>query len=427
MSKVAEDLLINLLCVFAVFFLVYLYHDRKPRTERQRLYVLILCSMLGIIACMFFSIPLNEQFRLDLRQIPLMLGGLYGGIVPAVLLAAVTMAYRVIQGGEGIYSTFIILALQVAGLYLILPYFRSMNTNKRILTTSCLALAASLNVIVVMWLMFQRSVPPWDIWLWYLIIPVLGTAGITYVIESMNRSSLLRTEIARAEKMSIVSHMAASISHEVRNPLTVVRGMLQLLQYDDFAADKRHMFLRTSITELDRAESIISDYLAFAKPMPDKLQYLNVVHELLHTVTMVQPLANMNTVQITTNMKTAAAVVQGDKQRVQQCFLNIMKNCIEAMPKGGLLKIHALQQDSDVQVLIQDTGIGMTKEQVARLGEPYFSTKDSGTGLGMMVVFSIIDAMHGKMKVESEPGKGTRFCITLPLAVAYPEAAATQQ
>ncbi len=223
-------------------------------------------------------------------------------------------------------------------------------------------------------------------------------------------------ELARkSEKLEIVSHLAASISHEVRNPLTAAKGFMQMF-YEDLTEDSKKQLWDIAIQELDRAAEIINDYLMFAKPAIEHKEMINIWHELKHAVTIVTPLANMNTVQIHLPLRNdEAGFVLGDRQKLQQCLINVLKNGIEAMPNGGELQVLLHHDHSDLQIDIHDSGKGMTQEQIDRLGEPYFTTKEKGTGLGMMVSFSIVKGMNGSINVTSEPQKGTCFSIKFPL------------
>jgi len=168
-------------------------------------------------------------------------------------------------------------------------------------------------------------------------------------------------------------------------------------------------------TSIDRAAGIIQDYLTFAKPSMEKVEILQIKDELKRALDVMQPLANMNNVKVQSVLMEG--LIKAERSRLQQCFVNLMKNAIEAMPNGGVLSVYSTVIDEKIVVIrIRDTGIGMDTNQLSRLGEPYFSTKDiKGTGLGMMVVYRIIESMNGFIEVESEVGKGTCFTITLPL------------
>ncbi|WP_052342765.1 sensor histidine kinase [Bacillus sp. EB01] len=171
-------------------------------------------------------------------------------------------------------------------------------------------------------------------------------------------------------------------------------------------------------TELERAERIITDYLTFAKPASDKLEVLDVSKEMLHILELIHPFANMNSVIINIDLRNEVKV-KGERHLFHQCILNIVKNAIEAMEEnGGTLTVMTQGKGENSEIYISDTGIGMNSEQIERLGEPYFSLKGkNGTGLGMMVVYSIINSMNGKVFIESKPGQGTTFVLHFPIPI----------
>jgi two-component system sporulation sensor kinase B len=216
-------------------------------------------------------------------------------------------------------------------------------------------------------------------------------------------------QLIKAEKLKAVEQMGAAISHEIRNPLTAASGFVQLLQDDYLSRQKRKEYLSIVKEELISAERVIQDYLTFAKPSLETFEELNVKGELRQIINILQPLANQNSVEILTDF-SVIGFIKGDQQKFRQCFVNVLKNGIEAMPNGGYLSITSEYTQNNVTIRVKDTGIGMTSEQLERLGEPFYSTKGkNGTGLGMMVVYSIVRAMDGNIWVESELGVGTTF------------------
>jgi two-component system sporulation sensor kinase B len=164
---------------------------------------------------------------------------------------------------------------------------------------------------------------------------------------------------------------------------------------------------------MDRAESIIRDYLTYAKPSPENVEILDTKKVIEEVVHMMEPFANMHGVNMITDVKET--ILSGNKGLFQQALVNIIKNGIEAMPKGGKLEIEDMSDISSSKIVIKDEGVGMTEVQKVRLGEPYFTTKEiKGTGLGMMVVYRIIETMGGKIKIDSELGKGTSVTLVFP-------------
>ncbi|WP_018751016.1 sensor histidine kinase [Paenibacillus sanguinis] len=233
------------------------------------------------------------------------------------------------------------------------------------------------------------------------------------VVAYSKQLELFNNELQRSEKMEIISELAASVAHEVRNPLQVTRGFLQLLVEKQQSSDK--VFLNMALEELDRASAIITDFLTFAKPEGGKVTELNILAEFVHIEGILIPLANLQggkiTVQIPNNL-----YVRGNSSKFKQAFINIIKNSIEALNGEGEIQIWSYEEDGNVVIHIKDDGEGMDEEVLARLGEPYFSNKTKGTGLGLMVTFRIIEVMNGEICFTSKKGTGTEAVIRFPTA-----------
>lgn len=237
---------------------------------------------------------------------------------------------------------------------------------------------------------------------------------VVYIMETLKEAIMMRSKLVKVEKMEVVSQLAASISHEVRNPLTVVKGFIQLLKTPSLSQDTKDRYIQIALDEINRAEAIINDYLTFAKPASNKVERLMVDAQLRKVIQMLVPMAHMSSIEIVEELQPAAIV--GNIQYFQQCFLNLIKNSIEAMPNGGTLTISSRVHGNHVIITIKDTGVGMTTEQVGRFGEPYFSTKEKGTGLGTMIAVKMIQTMQGALHIQSEVNKGTTLTITFPKA-----------
>ncbi|WP_059051204.1 sensor histidine kinase [Paenibacillus senegalimassiliensis] len=231
------------------------------------------------------------------------------------------------------------------------------------------------------------------------------------VVEYSKQLELFNNELQRSEKMEIISELAASVAHEVRNPLQVTRGFLQLLVEKQQSSDK--VFLNMALEELDRASAIITDFLTFAKPEGGKVTELNVLAEFVHIEGILIPLANLQggkiAVQIPNNL-----YVRGNSSKFKQAFINIIKNSIEALSGQGEIQIWSYEENGQVFIHIKDNGEGMDEQVLARLGEPYFSNKTKGTGLGLMVTFRIIEVMGGRISFTSKKGAGTEAIIRFP-------------
>lgn len=410
-----QDLLVNafflfLLCCFVPLLLTF----KNVTARKTKLFLIISCS-LAIIACISFPIRIDGVI-IDLRLVAQIYGSLYGGPVVAVILALVNISYRSLFGGIGVITTLIIAPLHLIILLYIRNWFMQLTSQKKSIAIAIIGLFSTISTVVIVSIVRGKMLPL-DLIIYFSLLQIFALVLVIYIVEVIRTQWLLQTKLYQSEKMETVSHLAASISHEVRNPLTSARGFMQLLHQSEVPRRKQKEFLELSISELDRAEAVIQDYLAFAKPTAKGSEViLEVKEEVERTVSILQPFANMHSIHILNELTPFN--FRGNQQYFKQCLVNICKNAIEAMEphsKGNLtLKTYINKNYGCIS--IKDTGVGMTQQQIARLGEPYYSTKGSnGTGLGTMFVFRTIEEMGGKIKVLSEKGSGTEFIIYLPL------------
>ncbi|WP_052487579.1 sensor histidine kinase [Gordoniibacillus kamchatkensis] len=258
----------------------------------------------------------------------------------------------------------------------------------------------------------------WGITLFVItLLIIMGRKLAEYYEQIVNYSrevELYNNRLQRSEKLEIVSELAASIAHEVRNPLQVTRGFLQLLLMK--VSDQEKEYMNLAISELDRAAGIITDFLTFAKPQLDQVEPMHVESLLKQIEGIIIPLARLNGGEIELQI-ARDLYIRGNSSKFKQAVINIIKNSIEAFRELGHIRIWAYEKEGRVRIHIRDNGEGMNAEEVARLGEPYFSTKTKGTGLGLMVTFRIIEVMEGDIKFVSEKGKGTEVIMSFPSAV----------
>lgn len=416
MSVMLKDLLVNFLFVLLPLFLVQMFYLLKymKRLEHLKDWIVMIFPVLSMVLCMSFPVQLYEGFVIDFRRIPFILGILYGGYRFGFFLTTLMLVIRFFVGGAGFYVALIMYPLLTILLSVLAKRYLQMTVKQRmLLNVVFLPLLEAIFFIMITKLL--NITVPVHIQLSLVAINMGAMLIIMTLWESIRKILNLLEALVKAEKLEVVSHLAASISHEVRNPLTVSRGFMQLLQ-ENIPANKRKDYLNIAIRELDRAVEIISDYLTYAKPEAKGSERIDVYEEIHHAVKVITPLANMNTVQIDLQRPNDENLfVLGERKLFEQCLMNILKNSIEAMPNGGKLQISLIYHHRTVRIDIHDTGQGMTQRQIQRLGEPYFTTKEKGTGLGMMVSFSIINRMNGKLSVRSEQGKGTCFSIELPV------------
>ncbi|WP_134703381.1 sensor histidine kinase [Ammoniphilus sp. YIM 78166] len=411
-----EPLLLNVLFLIVLLLFVPFLLENKfyaSGTTHKKKWIMTLAGGLAILSCISFPITMIEGYIFDLRLVALVIVGLYGGAPTILFLGVLTITYRFLLGGLGAYATIIVVPATCILLLLLTKRHLASSRKKKILIGSSLSTFAA--IFAVLNSVFLFGVPFNGQFLFmYVVITFVTTVFILYAFEWITETIMVNQRILKAEKLEIVSHLASSISHEVRNPLAVIKGFLQMMEQTDIPANKRKEFLKICLEEIDRATDIIRNYLTFAKPAPENFEVLNVQQELQRAISVITPLANMNSIEIETTIEPC--FIKGEAQFFQQCVLNLTKNCIEAMPDSGKLSIHTRVEQGQLCIVVSDTGKGMTTEQLSRIGEPYFTTKGrEGTGLGMMTAIRIIEMMNGKLTVTSEINEGTKFYIRLPL------------
>ncbi|KYD31536.1 sensor histidine kinase [Parageobacillus toebii] len=414
-SYINQHVLNNLFYILVSVFVFYFIYDHGEIFKKRTLYrnaLLAVCMGLPIILCMKFPIYIDEQCVHDFRQIPFLVGTLYGGgIVGFILLLILLAARSLIYGFE--YTTAVVYMTMFIIAALVSPTFKALKRSSKLSMSVWLTLF--LAVLTTFLAIIIAQFPVTDSYIvYFILLPPIGMLFVVYIMETLKEAIIMRSKLVKVEKMEVVSQLAASISHEIRNPLTVVKGFIQLLKTPSLSQDAKDRYIQIALDEINRAEAIINDYLTFAKPASNKVERLMVDAQLRKVVQMLAPMAHMNSIEIVEKLEPGAIV--GNIQYFQQCFLNLIKNSIEAMPNGGTLTISSRLHGDHVIITIKDTGVGMTTEQVNRFGEPYFSTKEKGTGLGTMVAVKMIQTMQGTLHIQSEVNKGTTLTITFPKA-----------
>jgi|GEM_PF-299324 len=236
------------------------------------------------------------------------------------------------------------------------------------------------------------------------------------MLRDVTEKKELEGQLRKSDTLNVVGELAAGIAHEIRNPMTALKGFIQLLQgsiKEDYS-----MYFNVITSELQRIESIITEFLVLAKPQAIQFRQNNITKIMKDTIDLLGAQATMHNVQITAKYSESLPLIYCEPNQLKQVFINILKNAIEVMPKGGIIdvKIERLCEEF-IRISIKDQGCGIPEDKIKKLGEPFYTTKERGTGLGLMVSFKIIEEHRGKIEVESEVGVGTTFYITLPIKI----------
>lgn len=406
-----QHVLDNLFYILVSILLFFVLSEHVERLKAYKKALITVCMSLPIILCMKFPIYIDEYCVHDLRQIPFFLGTLYGGWPVGAALFVILLTARTIFYGFNVitFTVYLVIFIVTA---LFSAKFIAFNRKNKLISGALFSVFVGILTTFIALAMsdFFRVTEAYVFY--FILIPPFIMFFAIYIIEVLTDAINIKSKLVKLEKMEVVSQLAASISHEVRNPLTVVKGFIDLLKDHNLSQEQREHYFQHVTRELQSAETIIGDYLAFAKPATEKIEAIWIDRELRSLIDMLKPLASMNTVII--SEKLVVAKTRGNPQHFKQCFINLIKNGIEALPGGGKLHVGISVTASNIQVEISDNGVGMTKEQMNRFGEPYYSSKEKGTGLGSMVAVRTIETMNGTLSIESEVSVGTTITVVLP-------------
>lgn len=240
------------------------------------------------------------------------------------------------------------------------------------------------------------------------VVEMIGTCSD--ITEAIKTEEVLR----KSEKLSVVGELAAGLAHEIRNPLTTIKGFLQLMQQQKVRINDE--YLSIILNEIDHLEMITNEFMAVAKPEVVRYQKENL-YDLIYKVNrFLRPQALLNNIDLHVDKEVETAYVYADQNQLKQVFINLYKNAIEAMAEGGeIVTTIRMYEDQMVSITIKDQGCGIPAHLIDRLGEPFYTLKEKGTGLGLMVTKKIIDSHDGFIDIYSKEHVGTTVTITLPL------------
>ena len=419
-TPMQNALLVVLFLIAPVLFLQLI--DDRPFFYKYKRILSFAAAAAIAAACMLFPIRISPAFSLDFSWIPLLLTHVYMGYALSVPLCAVAAVFRYALDGHALA------ALTFCTVFVVPPrWFERMPRGVRAKAAAAAAITLLHSSALAIGSGYADALPPL---LAAVAVQIAAAAGMAAIIElwTINDASRKRGYwqlSERLEKYNLVSQLAASVSHEVRNPLTVTKGVLQLMKSGGIGEKERAKFFDLALEELERAQTMITEYLTFAKQEPSVTldQLFDPADDLRHIVSVITPYALIHSVQLETSLESNLWTF-GNVGKYRQCIINLCKNAIEAMPQGGILRIELKRAPGKAESLlvIQDEGVGMDGTQLDRIGKPYETTKQDGTGLGLSVVFRTVADMGGRVRFASAPGEGTTVTVHLPLCEASPKA-----
>lgn len=249
------------------------------------------------------------------------------------------------------------------------------------------------------------------------IFPMLNEAGEAYrfIFVSQDITSAKEAEqlVLRSEKLSVLGELAAGIAHEIRNPLTSLKGFTSLLEEGETAADKK-AYITVLKSEIDRIEYTVNELMMLAKPKKTEVKPV-AIEELVRSVCLfLQPELSMKNIELSCDVKNPSAEVMCESNQIKQVVMNVLKNAIEAMKQGGRIHVSFRYEERKMAIVVKDDGEGMSEETLKKIDTPFFTTKQTGNGLGIPMCQNIMKLHHGSLSISSTPGVGTIVELILP-------------
>ncbi len=256
-----------------------------------------------------------------------------------------------------------------------------------------------------------------DFWVDTTVVPFTGDNGEPYqyvyirkdITDRKRAEELLRT----SDKLSVIGELAAGVAHEIRNPLTSLKGFTQILK-SRLDSDSDQEFISIMLDELDRINMIVNEFMVLARPQALAHEKANLQDLLQNVLTLIETQATLNNVQIITRVIENIPNISCNENQIKQVLINVIKNSIEAMPHGGEIILSLFPVKNEVIIEVRDNGEGISNHQLTHLGEPFYTTKKKGNGLGLMICRRIVQNHQGTLLIDSKEGEGTVVKIKLP-------------
>ncbi|MCM3408815.1 ATP-binding protein [Metabacillus litoralis] len=414
MLSLIKPLIVNITILFSLTFNANLFLPFQKNVKLTLKYKSIygFLGAFGALLCMAYPIETLGETNFDLRMIAIMVVTLYAGWIPGSIIVTIVSIARFIIGGSFLHIGIIV----SIGAFVISLLFRKqyLNATNRFVSASYISIIYFLFYIIVIYI----NIDFLDAKFYYIyFLAFYGTYMATiFIIETLMKSNKQFDEMVYMDKLTTTGQMAASIAHEIRNPITTVRGFIQLIQQDT-VDQKLKRFAPLILEELDRTNNIITNYLKLAKPESFELTKVELNAILSDSIELLRPLGTFSNVSIEFTPCKESCFVNGNIQHIKQSLLNIIKNAIESIEEYGVIVIRTDidRNEGRAIITIEDNGKGMTKEELKHIGLPFYTTKTKGTGLGSMITNRLIRQIGGTIEYSSELGKGTAVTVTFQL------------
>lgn len=426
--------LANLLCVFIPLFGLEVwrsYGGMSPNKPSWTRYLLATAILISSVLCTFFNFAISDHMNVNLSIVSLSMGFFLLSWMMGLLILALYVLLQIVISLDSLSHGHLTLqivksvllslpqAIIIVCIFALVMCLCSFATRKQSFPVRASGFVFSLILYTLIDYFYVQHVTHANFLKFAPFAAFMVVFNFTFIVAirlmiGIQDTYTKRLEEVRIEKLELISQLAASVAHEVRNPITVVRGYAQLMQREDYDAAKTQAFLQNMVEELDRAQAVITDYLHLAKdPINSTNSEINLSLTVDHVVDVLLPYAVNKNVQLQSTTESDL-FIYGNPAHVTQAIINLVKNAVEAHDHGGTVNVHLKQVDKMVQLKVSDSGKGIPQAMLHKLGEPYLSTKKEGTGLGLTLVYKVMNDVKGKIDVQSKEGAGTTFSIIIP-------------
>jgi two-component system sensor histidine kinase PilS (NtrC family) len=238
--------------------------------------------------------------------------------------------------------------------------------------------------------------------------------GYIGIFQDLTQMKKLESEMKRQEKLVAIGELSANIAHEIRNPLASLKGSIEMLKEGKIPDKHRDKLMNIAVSEMERLDRIIKDFLTYSRPKPLKLQKMDIHSILNETLDLLQNIEKNNDNVTIKKEFRGSLVISADPEKIRQVFWNLGINSFEAMPGGGEIAVKTYDNAQSVTIIFSDTGSGIDPEDTESIFFPFYTTKNDGTGLGLSIAYRIIEEHSGRISMNSSPGTKTVFEIILP-------------
>ncbi len=254
----------------------------------------------------------------------------------------------------------------------------------------------------------------------------IGSLALAFnnMAQELKKMQNMQEELRKLDRLSALGQLAAEVAHEVKNPLGIIKNSAQILQSSSLDETKKKEIVNFIIEEAERINKVINNFLQFAKPPKTKKQKTDIIEVLNRTIQLVSDTLAKNNIEVVKEYGDSMPSIRADQSQLQQLFLNLILNAVEAMSEGGKLKvlakveIKATEEEANkkwIEIIFSDTGRGVSPQLKNKIFEAFYTTREQGTGLGLSISKRIVENHGGEISLQSEVGKGSDFKIMLPV------------